>query len=201
VRGGNFSRERAQMYVPFDQCPWVDAYFGVRTAADPEAMRKTIAVAIHAIEPAAALSQVKTLDQIRDEALSGDRFNLLLYVSFAVIALSLAAVGIYGVMAFGVGQREHEIGVRMALGASRGRVVQMILKEGAILAGIGLVLGLVGAYFVGRAMQSTLYNVGSIDIGAFCAVGALLMAAALLACYLPARRAAAVDPMQALRTE
>ncbi len=201
VRGGNFSRDRAQMYVPFDQSPWVDANFGVRTASDPEAMRRTVAAAVHAIDPAAALSEVKTLDQIRDEALSGDRFNLLLYVSFAVIALSLAAVGIYGVMAFGVGQREHEIGVRMALGASRGRVVQMILKEGAILAGIGMALGLVGAYFVGRAMQSTLYNVGSIDLGAFCAVGVLLMVAALLASYLPARRAAAVEPMQALRTE
>ena len=201
VRGGNFSRNRSQMYVPFDQSPWVDASFGVRTAGDPEAMRKTIAAAIHAIDPAAALSQMETLDQIRDEALSGDRFTLLLYVSFAVIALSLAGVGIYGVMAFGVGQREHEIGVRMALGASRGRVVSMILREGAILAGVGLALGLVGAYFVGRAMQSTLYNVGSVDLGAFFAVGALLMAAALLASYLPARRAAAVEPMRALRTE
>ena len=201
VRGGNFSRNRSQMYVPFDQSPWVDASFGVRTAGDPEAMRKTIAAAIHAIDPAAALSQMETLDQIRDEALSGDRFTLLLYVSFAVIALSLAAVGIYGVMAFSIGQREHEIGVRMALGASRGRVVSMILREGAILAGVGLALGLVGAYFVGRAMQSTLYNVGSVDLGAFFAVGALLMAAALLASYLPARRAAAVEPMRALRTE
>jgi putative ABC transport system permease protein len=201
VRGGNFSRDRANMYVPFDQSPWVDADFGVRTTADPEAMRKTIAAAIHAIDPAAALSQVKTLDQIRDEALSGNRFTLLLYVSFAVIALSLAAIGIYGVMAFGVGQREHEIGVRMALGASRGHVVQMILREGAILAGIGLALGLVGAFFVGRAMQNTLYDVGSIDLGAFCAVGALLMVAALLASYLPARRAAAVEPMRALRIE
>ncbi len=201
VRGGTFSRQRAEIDVPFAQSPWTDASFGVRTSGDPEAMKKTITAAIHAVDPAVALSEVETLDQIRDEALSGDRFNLLLYVSFAVIALSLAAVGIYGVMAFGVGQREHEIGVRMALGASRGRVVRMILREGAILAAIGLALGLVGAYFVGRAMQSTLYNVGSIDLGAFCAVGALLMAAALLASYLPARRAAAVDPMRALRIE
>ena len=201
VRGGNFSRERAQMYVPFDQSPWVDAGFGVRTAVDPEAMMKTIAAAIHAIDPAAALSEVKTLDQIRDEALSGDRFDLVLYVSFAALALTLAGVGIYGVMAFGVGQREHEIGVRMALGASRGRVVRMILREGAVLAGIGLMLGLVGAYFVGRAMKSTLYGVGSIDISAFLAVGAVLMAAALLASYLPARRAAAIEPVRALRIE
>ena len=201
VRGGSFQRQREEIDIPFYQIPWVDAGIGVRTSTDPASMTKTIAAAVHSVDPTVALADVKTLDQIRDEALSGDRFNLLLYVSFAVIALSLASVGIYGVMAFGVGQREHEIGVRMALGASRGRVVQMILREGAILAGIGLALGLVGAYFVGRAMQSTLYNVGSVDLGAFCAVGALLMAAALLASYLPARRAAAVEPMRALRIE
>ncbi len=104
-------------------------------------------------------------------------------------------------MAFSVGQREHEIGLRMALGASRDRVVGMILREGAMLAGIGMVLGLAGAYFVGRAMKSTLYNVGSIDLSAFCAVSAILLVSALIACYVPARRAAAVDPMRALRTE
>ncbi|MGB6686624.1 MAG: ABC transporter permease, partial [Terracidiphilus sp.] len=186
VRGGSFQRQREEIDIPFYQIPWDDAGIGVRTASDPAAMTKTIATAVHSVDPAVALADVKTLDQIRDEALSGNRFTLLLYVSFAVIALALAAVGIYGVMAFAVGQREHEIGVRMALGASRGRVVRMILQEGALMAGVGLVLGLVGAYFVGRAMQSTLYNVGSIDIGAFCAVGALLLAAALLASYLPA---------------
>jgi putative ABC transport system permease protein len=144
---------------------------------------------------------VKTLDQIRDEALSGNRFNLLLYVSFAVIALALAAIGIYGVMAFAVGERSHEIGVRMALGASRGRVVRMVLREGLILACVGLVLGLIGAFFVGRAMRTTLYGVGSIDVSAFCAVGVILLGAALVACYFPARRAAGVDPMKALRIE
>jgi putative ABC transport system permease protein len=201
VRGGSFQRQREEIDIPFYQIPWVDAGIGVRTATDPATMTRTIAAAVHSIDPNVALAQVKTLDQIRDEALSGNRFNLLLYVSFAVIALALAAIGIYGVMAFAVGQREHEIGVRMALGASRGRVVRMILREGAIMAGAGLVLGLVGAYFVGRAMQSTLYGVGAIDLSAFCAVGSLLLASALLASYLPARRAARVEPVRALRTE
>ena len=201
VRGGSFERQREEIDIPFYQIPWIDAGIGVRTATDPAAMTKTVAAAVHFIDPNVALSDVKTLDQIRDEALSGNRFTLLLYVSFAVIALALASVGIYGVMAFAVGQREHEIGVRMALGATRGRVVNMILREGAILAGAGLLLGLAGAYFVGRAMQSTLYGVGAIDLTAFCAVGALLLVSALLASYLPARRAARVEPIRALRTE
>ncbi len=201
VRGGNFQRQREEMLVPFYQSGWVYAAFGVRTAADPEAMTRTVSKAVHAVDSTLALSQVRTLDQVRDEDLSGERFALLLFVSFAVIALALAAVGIYGVMAFSVGQRSHEIGLRMALGASRERVVGMVLREGILLAGTGLVLGLIGAYFVGRAMRSTLFGVGSIDMYAFSAVGVILIASALVACFLPARRAAAVEPMQALRIE
>jgi putative ABC transport system permease protein len=201
VRGGSFSRQREEIDIPFFQIPWPGAGLGVRTTGDPAAMTKTIAAAVHAVDPTVAVAHVETLNQIRDEALSGDRFTLLLYVCFAVIALALAAVGIYGVMAFAVGQRTHEIGVRMALGANRERVVRMILREGAMMAGAGLVLGLGGAYFVGRAMRSTLYGVGNVDLSAFCAVGALLLVAALVASYFPARRAAAVEPMKALRIE
>jgi len=201
VRGGSFERIRPEIDIPFYQIPWVYAGIGVRTAGDPAAMQHTIAAAVHSVDPNVALSEVKTLDQIRDEALTTDKFTLLLYVSFAVIALALAAIGIYGVMAFTVGQREQEIGVRMALGASRGRVVTMILREGGVLACAGLVLGFVGAYFVGKAMQSTLYGVKAIDLSAFAAVGAILVLSGLTASYFPARRAAAVDPMRALRNE
>lgn len=201
VRGGGFESQREEILVPFYQSSWPFIEVGVRTALDPEAMTKTVAAAVHSVDPNVALADVKTLDQIRDEDLSGERFSLVLYASFAVIALVLAAIGIYGVMAFAVGQREHEIGLRMALGASRDRVVRMVLREGAILAGIGMVLGLVGAFFVGRAMKSTLYNVGSIDLSAFFSVAALLLVAALVASYFPARRAASVEPMRALRTE
>ncbi|HEV2448163.1 MAG TPA: ABC transporter permease [Candidatus Sulfopaludibacter sp.] len=201
VRGGNFQRQREEMLVPFYQSGWVSTAVGVRTAADPEAMTRSVSKAVHAVDPTLALSRVRTLDQIRDEDLSGERFTLLLYASFAVIALALAGVGIYGVMAFSVGQRSHEIGVRMALGASRERVVGMILREGILLAGTGLALGLIGAYFVGRAMRSTLFGVGAIDLYAFSAVGLILIASALVACFLPARRAAAVEPIHALRIE
>lgn len=201
VRGGNFQRQRPEILVPFYQSSWPFAEVGVRTALDPEAMTRTIAAAVHSVDPTVALSEVRTLDQIRDQDLSGERFSLVLYASFALIALVLAAIGIYGVMAFAVGQREHEIGLRMALGAGRDRVVRMVLREGAILACIGMVLGLVGAFFVGRAMKSTLYNVGSIDLTAFFSVAAILFVAAMIASYIPARRAAAVEPMRALRTE
>lgn len=201
VRGGAFNNQREEIDIPFFQIPWPGASIGVLTSGDPAAMTKTISAAVHAVDPTVAVAHVETLNQIRDEALAGDRFTLLLYVSFAVIALALAAVGIYGVMAFAVGQRKHEIGIRMALGASRDRVVRMILREGVTMAGAGLVLGLGGAYFVGRAMRSTLYGVGTIDLSAFCSVGVLLLASALVACYFPARRAAAVEPMKALRIE
>ena len=201
VRGGNFQRQREEILVPFYQSGWVFVSVGVRTAADPETMTKSVAKAVHAVDSTLALSRVRTLDQIKEEDLSGERFSLLLYASFAVIALALAAVGIYGVMAFSVGERSHEIGVRMALGATRERVVGMVLREGITLACAGLVLGWIGAYFVGRAMRSTLFGVGSIDLYAFSAVGLILIASALVACFVPARRAAAVEPIHALRIE
>jgi putative ABC transport system permease protein len=201
VRGGSFERQREEILVPFYQSPWIDVNMGVRTAGDPAAMTKTIAAAVHSVDPTLALADVRTLEEIRDLDLSGDRFSLLLFACFAAIALALAAIGIYGVMAFAVGERTHEIGVRIALGASRERVMRMVLREGLVLAGMGLTLGLAGAYFVGRAMRSTLYGVGSIDASAFCAVAAVLLIAALVACYFPARRAASVEPMQALRIE
>jgi len=201
VRGGDFDHQREEILVPFYQSPWTGLAVGVRTAGNPAAMTKTIGAAVHSVDPTLALARVLTLDQVRDQDLSGNRFTLLLYILFAVIALALAAVGIYGVMAFAVGQRAHEIGIRMALGASRERVVRMVLREGTMLALLGLVFGLGGAYLVGRTMRSTLYGVGAIDLSAFSAVGALLMVAALVACYFPARRAAAVEPMKALRIE
>jgi len=141
------------------------------------------------------------LNQVRSLMLADDRFIMSLFAAFAGLALLLAAVGIYGVMAFTVAQREHELGLRMALGASRSRVINLVLKEAFILAMIGLGIGAVGAYFVGRAMQGMLYGVGRLDFGAVAAVALLLLGASLIASWLPARRAAAVEPMRALRTE
>jgi ABC-type antimicrobial peptide transport system permease subunit len=164
-------------------------------------MTKSIAAAVHSVDPEIALAAPLTLDQVRDEILANDRFTVLLFASFATVALLLAGVGIYGVMAFSVAQRAHEIALRMALGATRGRVVGLIVREGVLLACIGLAAGLVGSYFIGRAMRAMLYGVGAMDLSAFSAVGVILLAAALLACYLPARRAASTEPMQVLRNE
>jgi putative ABC transport system permease protein len=173
----------------------------VRATVDPATLGKSIADVVLSVDPNLPISDVKTMDQIMDESMSGDRFTAFLFGGFAGVALLLAALGIYGVMSFAVAQRTHEIGLRMALGADTHRVLMLILREGMILAGIGLVLGLGGTYLVGRLMHTLFYNVGTVDPAAFSAVAVLLLASALLACYIPAARAAKVDPMNALRQE
>jgi putative ABC transport system permease protein len=133
--------------------------------------------------------------------LGGEKFGAVLFGSFAFIALCLAAFGIYGVMSFAVAQRGHEIGLRMALGAGQGQVLGLILKEDMSLGFIGLLIGLGGSYGIGRLMRGMWYGIGSLDPVAFSAVAAVLMLSALLACYVPARRATQVDPMAALRQD
>ena len=187
--------------VPFWQSPWPQALMAVRTQGDPALMTKAIAAQVHSLDPDLAVANTKTMEQIASESLVGDRFVSVLFMTFAVVALLLSGVGIYGVMAFTVAQRTHEIGLRMALGADQRQVLQIILKEGLVLAAVGLAIGLAGACVVGRTMRSVLYGVGSIDLTAFTTVAVVLLIAALLACYVPARRAAKVDPMVALRYE
>jgi putative ABC transport system permease protein len=136
-----------------------------------------------------------------NEALAIDRFTMVLFASFGFVGLILAGVGIYGVMAFGVAQRTQEFGVRMALGAQRSQVMKLVLREGTIVAIVGALIGLGGAYLVGRAMQSTLYGVGAMDSVAVGGTAVLLLAVALFACLIPALRASRVEPMVALRDE
>ena len=192
---------RPEILIPFWQIPWTQAVLGVRTAENPMRMLQSVAAAVHSVDPQIALAQPESMDQIRSETMASERFTLVLFASFAVVALFLAAVGIYGVMAFSVAQRSHEIALRMALGASRSRVVGLVVGEGAALAGMGLAFGLIGAYFVGRAMQSMLFGVQALDVIAFLDVAAILLIAALLASFLPARRAASIEPMRVLRSE
>ena len=201
VRSRGFREDNPEMLISFWQIPWPTAGVAVRTASDPAAMTKSIAAAVHTVDPQISLATPRTMEQVRDSVLSSDRFTLLLFSCFAAVALLLAALGIYGVMSFSVAQRSHEIALRMALGAGRNRVVAQVVKEGLLLAGIGLAIGLIGAYFIGRAMQTMLYGVGTIDYSAFASVGAILLIASLIACYFPARRAASVEPMQVLRNE
>ena len=202
VRNGRMRQDDdTEIEVPFWQSPWPTAGMAVRTQGDPAAMTKSIAAAIHSVDPNLPLANIKTMDQIFAESLLGDQFIAALFGAFAATALVLAALGVYGVIAFGVAQRTREIGLRIALGAGKQQVLRLILREGLILAAAGLGVGLLGAYFLGRAMQSTLYGVGAVDLGAFLAVAAVLLTSALLACYVPARRATRIDPMVALRYE
>jgi len=201
VRGVGLREDYPEIDVPFWQSPWPQTSMVVRTDGDPTRVIKSIAAAVNSVDPDLPLAGVKTVDEIVSETLAIDRFSVVLFVSFGVLGLLLAAVGIYGVMAFAVAQRTQEFGVRMALGAPRSRVLSMVLKEGTILAVIGALIGLGGAYLVGRAMQSTLYGVEALDVRAFGAVACVLLVAALLACLLPAWRASRVEPVVALRYE
>jgi putative ABC transport system permease protein len=201
VRSRGLREDNPEIYIPFWQIPWPSAGIAVRTAQDPTAMTRSIAAAVHSVDPQIALATPQTMDQVRDQVLANDRFTVILFASFAGVALLLAAIGIYGVMAFSVAQRSHEIALRMALGSSRNRMVGHVVKEGFLLACVGLGIGLLGAYFVGRAMRTMLFGIGAMDFSAFGTVGLVLLLAALLACYLPARRAATANPMDALRGE
>ena len=192
---------KTEILVPFWQSPWPQTRMAVRTAGDPAVMAKTIQQVVNSLDPELPLADVATMEQVESDVRAGDRFSTLLYGTFAGIALLLAALGIYSVMAFAVAQRTREIGLRIALGAGRDQVLKLILREASVLTMAGLALGLIGASLVGRTMKSTLYGVGTIDLGVFGAVSFVLLAAALLASYLPARRAAKVDPMVALRYE
>jgi predicted permease len=187
--------------VPFAQSPWPSVAMAVRTTGNPDNMAKSIAALVHSLDPDLPMADVKSMDHVLEESLGGERFGAVLFGSFAFIALCLAAFGIYGVMSFAVAQRTHEIGLRMALGAGEGQVLRLILREGMTLGLLGLLIGLAGSYGIGRLMRGMWYGIGSIDPLAFSAVAAVLLLSALLASYIPARRATQVDPMAALRDQ
>ena len=201
VRGAGVREDIPEINLPFAQSPLPQASMAVRTDGDPKAMIKSVAAAVNSVDPDLPLAGAETIDEIVSDALAINRFTVVLFAAFGMLGLLLAAVGIYGVMAFGVAQRTHEFGIRMALGAQRSGVVGLVLKEGAILAIVGSAIGLGGAYLVGRAMQSTLFGVKAFDVPAFAGVLLLLLAVALLACLIPAWRAGRVEPMIALRDE
>ncbi|MGB4783791.1 MAG: ABC transporter permease, partial [Candidatus Acidiferrum sp.] len=197
VRGDGFP----EIVVPFWQSPWPQAGLAVRTFGDPASMTKSVTAVVRSVDPNLPPDQVKTMDQLVDESLAGDRFSTVLFSGFAGVALLLAAIGIYGVMSFAVAQRTHEIGLRIALGAGPNQVLRLVLQEGMVLAFLGLLVGLAGTYFVGRVMKTLLYQVNAMDPAAISAVATVLLLAAFFACYIPARRATQVDPMVALREE
>ena len=201
VRNDGLRNDSPEIDVPFWQMPFPGVSVVVRSVGDPTALTKSMASAVNSVDPDLPLTDVRTMDEVIATQYAGDRFALLLFGSFAIAALLLAGIGVYGVMAFGVAQRTQEFGIRIALGAQRERVIRLVLKEGAVLAFIGSVLGLGGAYGVGKLMQSTLYDVPAFDPIAFAGVITVLLLAALLASVLPAWRASRVEPIKALRCD
>jgi len=173
----------------------------VRTRGNPSAMTASVIQRLHQLDPALAISNVRTMQTELKQSIAPQRFNAMLVGVYAGVALLLALVGIYGVLAFIVTQQTHEIGIRMAVGAQRSDILRLIVRRGMQLVVAGALVGLVGAFAVTRLMDSLLYGVAPRDPLTFCAVTALLAAAALLACFVPALRAARVEPMVALRYE
>ncbi len=199
-------RERApipHVYEPYTQA--IDGYrtsdLVVRVTGPPGTLAKPFRALVRELDPSAILSSVTTMEQQLSEQLSLRRFQATLLAVFSVVALLLAGVGIYGLLHYSVAQRTHEIGIRMALGADPHHVVWLLIREGAKLAVAGLAIGVMAATAVTRLMQRLFFGVGATDPATFVSVAMVLMTVALLACYIPARRAASVDPTEALRYE
>ncbi len=192
---------KAEIYVPYLQGAQNSMQLAVRTAAEPASLVSAVRGEIATIDPDEPIYQVATLEQTLSNSVAPRRFNMLLLGIFAFIALALATVGIYGVMAFSVTLRTHEIGIRMALGAERRDVLGLVVREALRLTLVGILLGVAGAWALTRLLTSFLYDVRPTDPLTFLVVPAGLVAVAILASYMPARRAAKVDPMVALRYE
>jgi putative ABC transport system permease protein len=193
--------ERVAIYVPHQQDAWRSLVIAARTAADPMSFARAARDEVRMMDKDLVVSNPQTMERIVANSISGQRFTAVLLGIFAVVALSLAAVGIYGVMSYVVTQRTNEIGIRMALGAEPRDILGLVAGQGLKLAVIGVALGLIGAFAATRALSVLLYGVSPTDAVTLASIALLLVMVALLACYIPARRAAKVDPMVALRCE
>ena len=173
----------------------------VRTTGNPESLFAAVRSEVQALDPTLPLFEVKTLTDHLRLALFPARIAAMVLGVFGLVALLLSAIGIYGITSYAVAQRTHEIGIRLALGAQWGDVLRLVLNHGLKLTLIGSAIGLVGAYLATRAITSVLYGVSATDPLTFISVSVLLITVALVACYVPARRATKVDPLVALRNE
>jgi putative ABC transport system permease protein len=203
------AQARAEMYRPHTQFRFggpdgaaVPAMtWAIRTAADPAAAASLARAAVRRVDPGLGVSEVETMEEVVADSTSDRRLNLLLFAMLGSLALALALIGVYGVVAYSVAQRTHEIGVRMAVGAEPADVLRMVLLQGAKLSLAGVALGTFAGLAAARALRGLLFHVSPTDPLTFAAVAAALAAVATLASYLPARRATRVDPMAALRGE
>jgi putative ABC transport system permease protein len=187
------------MYLPNYGRPWTNVV--IRTKGDPTSLTAAVRKEVRALDPDQPIAAVKTMDDWVNTAVSGPRYRTTLLTLFAVVALVLASTGIYGVMSYSVAQRTHEIGVRMALGARQRDVLKLVVRQGMTLVVVGVAIGLLGAVGLTRVLATLLFGVTAKDPITFVVVASLLTLVALVACYLPARRATKVDPLEALRYE
>jgi putative ABC transport system permease protein len=190
-----------ESYLAFPQNPWSYVGLAVRTHGDPGAVYGAVRGLVAQIDPELPVHDMRPMEQVVAETMASRRLTLLLVGAFAALAFVLASVGIYGVMSYAVTERVHEIGVRMALGAQRRDVLRLVVGHGMRHAAIGLLLGSVAAFFAARAMTTLLFGIRPSDPLTYIGIAVVLALAALVACYIPARRATRVDPMVALRYE
>jgi putative ABC transport system permease protein len=183
------------------QNPMGSSSLVIKTAVEPMSIAGGVIELLHGIDPNQPAARVRSLEQVRAESVAAPRLTTNLLGLFALLALAIAATGIGGVMALTVGQRRHEIGVRMAIGARPAEILRMILGQGLGLALVGVALGLIGALWLTQVLQQLLFEVTPTDPVTYAGVAAVLGLAALVACYIPARRASRVDPIIALRVE
>jgi putative ABC transport system permease protein len=191
----------AESYVPYAQLPFAPMSVVVRTEIAPANMVPTLTTEVQSLDSALPLLHIKTLDEYVSDSIVGTRFEAVLLGTFGILAFLLTAVGLYGVISYTVAQRTRDIGIRLALGADRNAILGMVVKNGTLLAGAGTLIGLATAFLLTRLIASLLYGVGPTDPLTFLCVPIALIAVAMLASYVPARRAAKVDPMVALRYE
>jgi putative ABC transport system permease protein len=190
-----------EVYVPFSQNPASQLNLAIRTVQDPMGLAAPIRALVNSLDPDQAVYNIRTMDQWVSESVGQPRFRTWLIGAFAVIAMALTAIGVYGVMSYSVAQRTREIGVRMALGAQYRDMLAAVLKNGLRVTFVGLIIGLAGALALTRVLKSLLYQVSPADPATFVCAAFVLMAIVLLACWSPAHRAATVDPVEALRHE
>lgn len=200
-RSGARDEGEPQVYVPFFQEPRSRMYLALRGAGDPNSLIAQLRRAVTELDPALPIAKIRAMDELAAGTSARDRFNLFMLGSFAALATVLAAVGLYGVMAYTVAQRTREMGVRIALGAEPRQVTRMVVGQGMRPALLGLALGLAGSIAISRVMRQLLYQVGSIDAATYVATVGFLVLVSLVACAIPARRAARVDAALSLRAE
>jgi putative ABC transport system permease protein len=192
---------RIESWMPLAQRPSGSMEVVLRATGDPLSLSNAVREAVWSLDRDLPIPTIQTMEQVLSERVAQRRLNMLLLGLFALLALILAAVGIYGVMSYTVTQRTHEIGLRMALGAREGAVLWLVVRQGMLLVLVGVVIGLAATFALTRLMATLLFDVSSTDPITFAAIAALLTGVALIACWIPARRAAKVDPMVALRYE